>query len=225
MVKRTCGSRAVRAAAKREQILAAAQRCFLEQGYAATSTDAVTAAAGVSKQTLYAYYPSKEALLAAVLHRLVDPTTDTFAAFGPDLEPFDAAALRRLLAALAHRMIGVTMQPDYLALMRVIIAEAPRQPHLAHLYRATVPERGIAAITSLLRRAADHGLVSAPDLDVAARLFGGPLLTYALLDGLFVGDGPPRPPTASQIEAVVDLFLRAVASTCPSQGQPPVKER
>ena len=51
-----------RAAAKRAQISAAARAVFLERGYAGASMDAVTAAAGVSKQTLYSYFPSKALL-------------------------------------------------------------------------------------------------------------------------------------------------------------------
>lgn len=203
--------REARAEAKRSQIVAGAQRLFLAQGYAATSTDAIAAAAGVSKQTLYVYFPSKEDLVVAVLRRLINPAApDELIPFGLDQAPADRAALRRVLVELAGRMIASVMQPDYLALLRVIIAEAPRQPRLAELFRATVPERGLPAVTSLLARAAENGVVVIADLDDAARLFIGALLTYALLDGLFVVDGPPRPPSSERIEAIVDLFLRAV---------------
>ena len=51
-----------RARAKRDQIRAHAQRLFLARGFTGTSTDAIAAEAGVSKQTLYAYYSSKEEL-------------------------------------------------------------------------------------------------------------------------------------------------------------------
>ncbi len=206
------GRREARAEAKRTQIVGGAQRLFLAQGYAAASTDAIAAEAGVSKQTLYAYFPSKEELLVAVLRRLISPASpDELMLFGLDQSPADRVALRRVLIDLAERMIAAVMQSAYLALLRVIIAEAPRQPHLADLYRATVPERGLLAVTSLLARAAENGVVVIADLDAAARLFIGALLTYALLDGLFVVDGPPRPPSSERIEAIVDLFLRAVA--------------
>jgi AcrR family transcriptional regulator len=57
--------------AKRKQIRAAARRLFLDRGFAETSMDAVTAAAGVSKQTLYRYYESKSALFGDVLGQLI----------------------------------------------------------------------------------------------------------------------------------------------------------
>jgi hypothetical protein len=41
------------------------------------------------------------------------------------------------------------------------------------------------------------------------------LLTYALLDGLFVGDGPPRPPAPERVDAIVDLLMRTIRSPDP----------
>jgi AcrR family transcriptional regulator len=207
------GARAARAAAKRAQILDGAQTLFLTNGYAATATDAVAAAAGVSKQTLYAYFPSKEDLLAGVLRRLIDPEAPdgVVISWTAHDAPADRAALRRVLLGLAERLLATVMQPAYLALLRVIIAEAPRQPQLAALFTATAPERGFRAVAALMTDAHARGLVAAPDAEAAARLFFGPLLTYALLDGLFVVDGPPRPPAPARVEALVDLFLRAVS--------------
>lgn len=55
-----------RALAKRQQITDAARALFA-QGYARTSMDAITAEAGASKQTLYAYFDSKDDLLKAIV--------------------------------------------------------------------------------------------------------------------------------------------------------------
>jgi AcrR family transcriptional regulator len=49
------------------RILEAANKLFYEQGIRAVGVDAVAAEAGVSKRTLYNYYPSKDALIAAYL--------------------------------------------------------------------------------------------------------------------------------------------------------------
>ena len=59
-----------RAQQKREQILTAARRLFLQHGFADTSTEAIRIEAGVSKETLYRYYASKEGLFTAVLRQL-----------------------------------------------------------------------------------------------------------------------------------------------------------
>lgn len=60
-----------RRAQKNEQIRAAAAELFLKNGFAATSMDAITAAAGISKETLYRYYDTKASLFADVLGQLI----------------------------------------------------------------------------------------------------------------------------------------------------------
>ena len=102
------------------------------------------------------------------------------------------------------------MQPEYLALMRVVVAETPRLPRLGVLFRSAVPERVLAAISAILEAGRATGAIEAVDHDAASRMVAGALLTYALLDGLFVGDGPPQPPAAERIEAIVDILMKAV---------------
>ncbi len=69
-----------------ERILAAADKLFYRQGIRAVGVDAVAAEAGVSKRTLYNYYPSKDDLIAAYL-------TARFR----HLEPSDAPAREQIL--------------------------------------------------------------------------------------------------------------------------------
>lgn len=185
---------------------------FLDRGFAATSTDAIAAEAGVSKQTLYVYYPSKEELLADVLEHLIEDASQG----GPPLTVEEASPgsrdeLRRALDSLARGLISGLMDPDYVALVRVVIAETRRLPHLGRLFRSAVPERVLKNVSALLEAARENGVIGAVDADAASRAFVGPLLTYVLLDGLFVGDGPPRPPGSERIEAAVDLFMKSVA--------------
>ncbi len=202
-----------RARAKKEQIRAGAQKLFLDRGFAATSTDAIAAEAGVSKQTLYAYYPSKEELLTDVLRHLIEDGVRG----GPPLVIEKASLgsrdeLRQALGSLAHKLISGLMNPDYVALVRVIIAETRRLPHLGQLFRSAVPERVLNNVAELLETARANGMIGAVDMDAASRAFVGPLLTYVLLDGLFVGEGPPRRPNPERIEAAVDLFMKSIAS-------------
>ena len=143
--------------------------------------DATSREAGVSKATVYGHYPGKEELLAA-------------------------------LVELAQAMVSTLMQPEYLALARIIIAETPRFPQLGELFRRTVPARGIEGVSEVLRRANEGGAaeVAEADLETAARMFGGTLLTYVLLDGLLIGDGPPRPPGPESVERAVKTYVKAL---------------
>ena len=200
-----------RARAKRDQIREGAQRVFLQRGFAGASTDAIASEAGVSKQTLYAYYPNKETLLASVLGHLIgeDPRNQLPAVEGMSLGTPEE--VRRSLGSLAEGLIASLMQPNYLALMRVVIAETPRLPRLGSLFKSAVPEQVLGNVAEILRVARANGVVGNVDPDSASRMFAGALLTYAILDGLLVGDGPPRPPAPERVDSVVDLFMKTIA--------------
>jgi len=200
-----------RARAKRDQILAGARAVFLRDGFAAASTDAIAAVAKVSKRTLYVYYPSKEELFAGVMRDLTieNPQNRALESI-EEMSPGSEEELRRDLLELARKIIASMMQPDYLALLRTTIADTHRFPQLGGLFRASVPERAMRSFAVFIERGRERGVIG-PDVDgdTAARMFIGPLLTYAVLDGLFA-EGPPLPPAQEKIEEIVDLYMKAI---------------
>ena len=201
-----------RAKKKRKQILDAARALFLRHGYAHTSTEAVRREAGVSKETLYRYYRTKEELFADVLRRLT--LEHLHQPFQMD-EALSGTASRRelqkVLRLLTAEIIETMMQPDYLALLRIVIAESSRFPQLGELFRKTVPEQGIASIVELLKRLRQKGLATQIDTEAAARMLLGSLLTYALMDGILSNESQPQIPAPKRIAAIADLFVRAVS--------------
>jgi TetR/AcrR family transcriptional regulator, mexJK operon transcriptional repressor len=201
----------LRARAKRDQILAGARLVFLRDGFAAASTDAIASEAKVSKRTLYVYYPSKEELFAEVMRRLTieNPQARALESI-EEMSPGDEEELRRDLLELAGKIVATMMQPDYLALLRTTIADTHRFPQLGGLFRATVPERAMRSFAVFIEKSRERGVVGR-DVDggTAARMFVGPLLTYAVLDGL-LAEGPPRLPAREKIEEIVDLYMKAI---------------
>lgn len=200
----------VRAQQKRTQILAAARQLFLQHGFAQTSTEAIRIEAGVSKETLYRYYSSKEDLFAAVLRQL---TLEQL----PKLQVKSASAhfesrveIRAALLQLTHELLAVMMQPEYLALLRIVLAETPRFPQLGELFRSTVPEQSLTSVAVLLHQMQDEGAEEPLDEEAAARMLLGALLTYVLLDGLLNTDGFPVKPGPDRLTALVDLFQRVI---------------
>ena len=199
-----------RAVRKREQILRGAQHLFLTHGYMGTSTDAIARETGISKETLYAYYPNKEALFTAVLQHMVSILdADQFAEIEHAMLT-SRESFRQALIDLAQKIIDSAMQPDYLALVRIVLAESKRVPQLATLFRSSIPVRGLAYLSGLLEHARQHKLVQVEDVMVAARMFIGSLLTYIIVDGLILADEAPRPPDLAQITIIVDLFCKAL---------------
>jgi AcrR family transcriptional regulator len=200
-----------RARAKRDQILAGARRVFLRNGFAAASTDAIAAEAKVSKRTLYVYYPSKEELFAGIMRELSleNPQIRALESI-EEISPASEEELRRDLLELANKIVATMMQPGYLALLRTTIADTHRFPQLGGLFRATVPERAMRSFAVFIERSRERGVVgSGVDGETAARMFVGPLLTYAVLDGL-LAEGPPRLPAQGMIEDIVDLYMKAI---------------
>lgn len=198
---------AERADRKREQIRDGAWETFLAQGFTGASTSQVAAAAGVSKQTLYSYYRSKEDLLVDVFSHVLDGLVAS-----PEVweRPVDTREdLRDVLRTIALGIPRIAMNENYLSLVRVIIGELPKTPALGELWRSSAPAVGMQRVQGVLRRAHDAGVLRDVDLDLANRLFFGPLLSFILLDGL-VRPGNVVQPDPARLEELVDLYLRAV---------------
>jgi len=190
---------------KRDAILDAAQCSFLDLGYAATSMDLVASRAGVSKATIYAHFEGKEALFAAVVHRRCEREF-----LNADAWP-EAADARTTLAAVGAHVLGVLIAADTLALYRVVVAEAARQPELAHAFWEAGPSRGRARITALFADLAGRGELAIADPWVAADQFVGMLraeVFFRALLGLPPAEG--REPAAT-VTAAVETMLTAYA--------------
>jgi AcrR family transcriptional regulator len=199
------GSRAERT---RERIRAAARLLFLQQGYQATSVEAIRVAAGVSsKETLYRHYASKEELFADVMGHLTMEQPRFSATVAALPEPQDLSSLRQALTTLAREILSLVGQPEYVPLMRILIAESGRFPQLGPLFFAAVPRRGLAIIMGLLRTASARGVIAEADFEAVARALLGGVLTYAIQGLLALGGAAPP---LDRADAVVEVIIRSL---------------
>lgn len=198
---------------KREQIRAAAKQLFLQHGFQGTSTDAIAAAASTSKETLYRYYAKKEDLFVDVLRSLTIERFFWVQMMERSTEPKNIQELRVLLRSTAQGLLETIMQPEYLAILRLIMAELPRFPELGALFRQTVPEQGFNYFLTLLRSGQRNGVVREHiDPPTVARMFLGTLLTYALLDGLMQNMQAPQIPDPGAIDIFVDHLMDMIST-------------
>jgi AcrR family transcriptional regulator len=191
-------------------ILAAARALFLEHGFASTSVDAVTRRSGVSKATVYAYFPHKEAILEAVVREESSKL----------LAPLDFVATgdaRADLMRAAESMAGVAASPEVMAWDRMISAEARRNPELGRLFYDAGPGRVHRRLADLFRKLEALGVLSVTDADEAASFCFGVLVGEPILRNQLCGDDAPYRPDKDRIARVVDLFLRAYAPTSPAR--------
>ena len=135
---------------KRRRILDAADGCFARRGFHATSMAEICEAAGMSAGNLYRYFPSKEAMIAA----LVDAEREETAALFRRIEDSDdpLAAITTLL----ERFLTLTTDAAGHRLWLEILSEGARNPQIqAVLDRSDAEIR--PALAHLIGRAAALG--------------------------------------------------------------------
>jgi len=198
-----------RAQQTRERLRTAAHRLFLQQGYLATSIDAILAEAGISsKETLYRHYANKEALFVDVLSHLTLEQPGFSEKLAALPTPHDLPSLRQALTQLSREILSMMSQPGYLPLLRMIIAEAPRFPQLGTLFFSTVTQRGLAIMTALLQEAREQKIIADVDFDAVTHTLLGGLLTYVIMN-LVVGE-EAHLPALDRADAVVEVIMRAL---------------
>ncbi|WP_406293113.1 TetR/AcrR family transcriptional regulator [Embleya sp. NBC_00888] len=163
----------VKHAAQRRRILDAAAACFAEKGFHGTRTADICARAGMSPGNLFHYFPSKHAIIIAILEQ---EDLDTAAYLTELMHVEDALAA---LFALIDVVVSLAADPAYTDLVLDTAAEAKRDQGIAALL-ARNDRQLRAGIADLLRRAAAAGQID-DTLDPA----GAATWVAAQFDGLF----------------------------------------
>jgi TetR/AcrR family transcriptional regulator of autoinduction and epiphytic fitness len=200
-----------RAQQTHERLRETAQRLFLQQGYQSTSVDAILAEAGISsRETFYRHYVGKEELFVDVLSHLTmeQPGFSEKLAALPRVH--DLSTLRQAFTELARELLFLMNQPEYQALMRITIAEAPRFPQLGPLFFAAIPQHALSLIMALLQEAKEQQIITDVDFEAMARVLLGGLLTYAI-QSLMLVEEEAQPPLLDRADALVEVMMRALA--------------
>ncbi len=156
--------------AKRRAIARAATAVFLRDGYAAASMDEITAAAGVSKQTVYNHFGSKEQLFLAVIQEAISGVLEEFlAALATSFPSSDD--LEADLVRLGRILLTRVLDPELMAVRRLVIAEVGRFPQLGRAWYESGPGALATALAGSLRRLAERGELRLDDPVAAASDF------------------------------------------------------
>jgi AcrR family transcriptional regulator len=149
--------------ARPHELLEAALTLFVEKGFAATRADEVARRAGVSKGTLYLYYPSKEELLkAAIAHFL----SARIAATAEEVRRIDgpmAPVLREMLVAWWQQ----TYASPASGACKLIVTEVRNFPEIAEFYVREVVEPGRQLVGTILQRGIASGEFRAVNIESA----------------------------------------------------------
>jgi TetR/AcrR family transcriptional repressor of mexJK operon len=152
-------------AQKRRQIIAGAEIVFGTDGYEGASMARIAAQATVSKGTLYNYFASKSDLFAAFVSQKAFTDLPTL------FSPIGEGRIELVLNQVATGLIGLMLSPSALLLYRIVMSEAAKFPHLAHIYWTTGPERALGLMTCWVDTQMQAGRLRQDDPAFAAGQF------------------------------------------------------
>lgn len=181
----------------RRAILRAAGDLLARDGFADVTVEAIVAEAGVSKATLYRWWPGKAAVIL-----------DAFlAASGPCAAFPDTGCLEEDLRG-QMRALALAFNGCMGAVLRGVLAEAQSDPEAAEAFRTRYLAPRRAETRRALERARARGqLCPQADLETAADALYGPLY-YRLTAG-------HAPLDAAFVDALLALVFHGLRPDCP----------
>lgn len=188
-------------------ILEAARHEFASRGYAATNTESVAQAAGISTKTLYRLIPNKAALFEATITDRLDRFASLVrlkACEGTDIE----AALCAALLACGE----LILDKEVIALQRMILGESEQFPDIAETFYSKAIKRTESTLANWLKAQAKRGLIEIENPEVAAGMLLGMLAFQPQRAVMF---GHAAPPSRQELERrariSAELFLKGCA--------------
>ena len=201
-------------AERREQILDAALRLWTKQGFDATTVDALAREAGLAKGTIYLYFATKEALLAAAVERW--SLLPDLAALGP---AFGDLPLTEAVPLLAEQLWSRLRAAAPLA--GLLFRELALRPAEARRFIESVVLPGNGALAEFLEGRARAGEVRELDAFVAGRALVGMLVMFLWTQHVLGGAAIRPIGDRAIVDTVSALFLHGVLAP----AAPPPKPR
>lgn len=187
---------------KRLAIIEAAIDEFKDNGYNASSMDAVAARAQVSKRTVYNHFPSKEALFEELVRQMI-----TTARQVTEFHYNDDLPIEGQLLSFAEQELNLLSEPRFLDLSRITMAEAMHSPELARKILSNVAQQD-SYLETWINQAIKRDKLLNVDAKYATQQFLSLIKGLALWPQILMGLPSPDEQTAKQIVSdTVGMFL------------------
>jgi AcrR family transcriptional regulator len=187
--------------ARREVLLHAAAEVFFEQGYAATSIDAIIERTGGSKRNIYNEFGNKEGLFAAIVDQSADQLLSTL-----DVERLEGRDIEETLTAFGKHLMDLYTSPSVIGLYRIAISEAHRFPSLVKLFHEQGPGRATSRLAEVLEAAKERGEIHSDNCLQVSRHFVG-MIRDNLLQAIV---GIHRESANGSVVSAVDVVLNGI---------------
>jgi AcrR family transcriptional regulator len=158
------------------QILTAALAVFGEHGLAASRLEDIAKRAGLSKGTIYLYFPNKEELFREVVRRTVVTQLEE----GERMVSEKSTSATDTLTEFMRRYWTFIRSSQFAPIFRLIHAEIHNFPDLASFYAEEVVSRGQRLIMGIISRGIESGEFRDVDPGVAARMLSAPFVMHGL---------------------------------------------
>lgn len=193
------------AALRRQAFIDAATAAFFAEGYGGTTMSSIASRVGGSKTTLWSYFASKELLFAAAVDDIVRRHDAALS-----IEPSEDQDVAKILRRFGTSLLAMTLSEPILNLYRLVVAEAPRFPHLAGLFFERGPRKSTEQLASYLTRCMEEGALRPGDAATAARQFIALCHAGVYQRAIMHVERPDAAESArTDIEAAVDMFIMA----------------
>jgi AcrR family transcriptional regulator len=198
---------------RRNAILGGAGRVFARDGYEGASMARIAREIGVSKGTLYNYFPSKAALFSGFISAGCDQSLKHIFDIAPaDNQPEET--LFRVGTVIMEMMLSPFRQ----AIHRMVMSEAGQFPELARAFFEAGPQRGLNYLAEWLRQETAAGRLAAPDPDFAAEQFFALCQTKLVMRSRLRLIETADPAEVERVvRGAVSLFLKGYAPSQPPQ--------
>lgn len=198
--------------AKRMQILDGARRCFLAQGFDGSSMNDIVKAAGVSKGTVYAYFPSKERLFEALVFHDRRRQAEEMMAIESQ-----GRLIEDVLNELGLRIVRLITTPESISWVRTVVAIGEKFPDVGRAFFEAGPAYSVKKVTQFLETKIADGTLRPVDPELAAMQFIELVGCCQIKPRLFGGHGVFKDrPMEETVASAVDLFLGGLRAQKPA---------
>lgn len=163
---------------RRQEILEAALQVFAAKGYAAATNADIAREAGVTAAALYYYFPSKAELFRAVITERKSVIFPNVAQMADELLELPPEVV---LPNLVRLMSSFLTDGRTLAIIRIVLAEAPRHPEVREIYQTQIMGDVAPLLLRYLKRQMDLGRIQEMDPRLPAIMMVGPIIAGLIL--------------------------------------------
>jgi TetR/AcrR family transcriptional repressor of mexJK operon len=190
-----------------QRVLDAAKKHFTEHGYEGASIDAIAESSGVSKVTIYSYFPTKADLFKTAITHRVD---SQFSTVGWDR--LDPARPADGLTRIGRGFLGLMRSADVVNYHRTLYGAIGQDTAAAAGFFEAGPMVTVRAVADYLRAAHRAGSLKVQDPVTAANQYLSLYLGLGHIRTLLGLEAPTRAQDDALVKANVALFLRAFAT-------------